>query len=84
MSHNYFFYFYFLFFIRFYICIVYMISELFTLQTGFLAAPSSSRSLDVGRSVGWLVGRSVGHLCEKGIFRVSDGNLKLPMLPMQQ
>ena len=73
------FFFFCFFLIRLYICIVYIISELFILQTGFLAAPSSSRSLVVGRSVGRLVGPSVRHLCEKGIFRVSDCNLKLPM-----
>jgi hypothetical protein len=36
----------------------------------FLAALSSSRSLVVRPSVGW----SVGNLCEKVTFRVSNGN----------
>ena len=40
----------------------------------FLAAQSSSRSLVVGLSVGWSVGRSVRDVCEKVTFRVSTGN----------
>ena len=46
----------------------------------FLAASSSSRSLVVGLSVCRSFCLSVVRLCEKVIFRVSDGNLKLPKI----
>ena len=50
-----------------------------------VAAPSSSKSLVVGRLVRPSVCWSVEQLCEKVTFRVSNGNLKLPLyLPMQQ
>ena len=44
----------------------------------FLAAPSSSRGIVVGRSVRQSVGQSVGHFCEKVTFRVLNGTLTLP------
>jgi hypothetical protein len=61
----------------------------FSSEFGFLAALNSSRSVVVGRSVGplvrWSVGPSVGHLCEKVIFKVLNGNINLPTyLPMRQ
>ena len=54
-----------------------------SVQTLFLAAQSSSRSLVVGQSVGWSVGWSVSwsvlDLCEK--VEVSNGKCKLTFFP---